>query len=67
MAGEVMDHRGESTTAIVPDQYNPQLNSKHLPLGPQVTVALTPYQRSFFLQQIETITDIHNWSNAKDK
>lgn len=41
------------------------LNS--FPLYPHVSVTLTTHQRSFPLQQMETITGIANGQNAKNK
>lgn len=41
-----------------PKQYNPQLNSKYLSLGLQISEVLTP--QTILLQQIETITESHN-------
>lgn len=44
-----------------------QLFPKYLSLYPQTTAALTSYQSSFFLQQINTITVSNNWPKHREK
>lgn len=58
MADEALNSNGEPTIFLI--QHNFYLLSKYLPLYPKISVALAPYQRSFVLQQMDTITEIYN-------
>jgi hypothetical protein len=57
VSGKVIDSRGETTTDISPNQYSFQLYSKYLYL--QRNLNLPPHQRRLFLEQMETISEIH--------
>lgn len=50
----------ELTTATFLKQYNSQLHSQCLLPYLQMSIALTPHLRNFFLKQIMTVTEIHN-------
>lgn len=54
-----MDPTGGPTPATFTDQYSSQLHSVFLSLYPQVSVAVTPHQRRFFVQKKEASTEIH--------
>ena len=51
-----MDARGEPTTITSPRQQNSQPHSKYFSIYSQISGTFTPHQRSFILQQTETIT-----------
>jgi hypothetical protein len=53
-----MNSRGEPTIAQFLNQWNLQQHLKFLALYPQISLAFTPHQRSFPLQQTEVITEI---------
>lgn len=53
---EVMDLRGEPTTAILLSLLN-YPHSKHLPLYPWISVVLICHQGHFSLQKMENTTD----------
>lgn len=58
--------RGEPTSAGFLKQCNLSLQSKSLSLLPQISVALTPLQRNFFVPPVELIRENHNCSKCRD-
>ena len=53
------------TAIILLEQYSPELHSNILYL--QINVVLTPYQRNFSWQQMQTITENHNQSKCEEQ
>lgn len=64
---EVINLREKSTTAIFLKQYIFKLYTRYLFLHPHISVAFSLHQSSFILQQIDTVTEIHNWSKCREQ
>ena len=62
---QVLDLRGEATTAAFLSQHDCQLRSTCSSLHPQISVVLNLHQRVDFLQEMEIITERHNWSQGR--
>lgn len=67
MAGQITGPKREPTSATFLKQYNFLLYSKYLRFCPQISVTLSPYQRSLLVQWIETITGSITEQNAEDR
>lgn len=66
MTGKVMNHRIEPTTATSLNQCNFKVHSTQLSLHPQISLVLSPHQRSFILEKTDTIMKITACQNANN-
>ena len=64
MANEALNSNGEATIFFI--WHNFSLLSEYVLLYTKISVALTPYQISFFFAAQGTIREIHNCQNAEN-
>lgn len=62
-----MGIRRPSATTILLAQYHSLTALRIFSAYQHVSVVLTTYQSSFYLQQLETVTEDHNWTQCENQ